>query len=282
MCDKVISSPLFGTPKKVTIIKGEDEPVVGVSSLFTNAVKRKRLEVTDSDFQKYSQDALAISEAKNIVLTTNVDNLRYELVLDIGREFQERHTKFIELILNFSNDKTVNETKAEVSDILSLLQDSPVEKKWFGKSFNIHEVSVKLNKLSHELKDNVDGLNQLGYLIQGARKGIEALMKQIEPYIIAVSFFADYKKEGFPSDLFITRLTSLMSTKQTLAVNLQQLDLIRDSVRNYNDIISNIVLTEIPIWITSCLNPTLIQNNSQVLESNRTSLIDKIKQKINI
>lgn len=284
---KVMATPLFGnTPSKPTskvVIEGLKKPTsVGANSLFASAKVRKRLEVTESDFHKFSQNPAHISAAKNIVIQTNVDELRYDYVLDIGKEHQEAHANLISTIIALSNDPYLSEVKKVMADLIDLLQTSPFEKKWFGKSMDINEMSQKAKIYSDNLQRTIPKLNALIADIDKAKNLIDSVINKIEPYTIAVAFFSEYKKDNFPADLFISRLSSLTSTGQTLVTNKQQLDILRNGVMHYYDAINNIVLTEVPMWVTSCLNSTISKTATQSLDSDRENLIDKIKKQINI
>lgn len=274
----VKAAPLFGATPKVTIIKGAVKP--SAKPLFASSTVRKRLEVTVEDFRKYSKDEKALVFARNIVLTTNVDNLRYDYVLDIGKQHQEQHERIVSLVMRLSNAPALTETKKDIQAILTLLESAPLEKKWFGKSLNLQEVNQELNNLSAKLKKNTPQLAKVLEDVDMGKKETSSLVELIEPYIIAVSFFSEYKKDNFPSDLFISRLTSLISTQGTLRVNLSQLDSIKQIVINILDTINNIVLTELPMWITSALNATLSKGLTEPLEAQKTTLIQKIKNKI--
>lgn len=279
----VTSSPLFANSnKKVVIIKGEDEPspVAAPKSLFSSGIQRKRIEVSESELQKYSENAESISEARNIIIRTNVDDLRFDYVLDIGKEYQEQHAELIAIILDLSNDITLSKTKEIMSDLLELLKTSPIEKKWFGRSIDINEVTLKATAYADMLKKQIDPLTKLIRNIDKTKGIIDTLVKKIEPYVITVAFFSEYKKDNFPADLFISRLSSLMSTRSTLATNNQQMDILRNGVTHYCDAINNIVLTELPIWVTNCVTTKISKNTSDNLDTDRENLIDKIQKEI--
>ncbi len=254
-------------------------------ALLANAVIRKRLEVVADDFKLYNAHSEEVrQEACRIVLETNVDDLRYEYVLGIGKETQSFHQTIIDCIFDITNNTALTSTRNIISEIVKYLESIGGEKGgWFrkAKTVDFEEVQTKIRLLSKELVDSkTKALYELNKYISDIKKGIDKLKKDIEPYIVAVSFFSDYKKDNFPSELFISRLGSLSSTTQTLTVNKQQVEMLDTVVIGLLDTINNIILTELPLWSTSYLTMVLQKTQDATLETQRINLINNIKQKL--
>jgi hypothetical protein len=270
-------SILFGNPPTTGIkIVGLEKPKE-IKPLF--GTKIKQLDVPIDEFRKFSQNEAALKEARNIVLTTNVDNLRLDYVLDIGKDIQETHTSIIEKILSLSGDTRVVSTKGIIAEILETLEGAG-EKRWFKKEtpFGVTKkaIEVLLLRIKPQSKVVADVIDEVKGLIITAKE----LYSKLEAYVVAVAFFSEYKKENFPNELFTSRLGSLIATQQTIAINIKQLESIKEIAVNLIDTINNIVLTELPIWITSYVTASLSKITDPSSENQKNNIINKIKSQL--
>ena len=281
-------TPLFGgsTPAKVI-----DKTQVAPKVMFGDSKIRKRIEVNIEELRKYNKDETIIKEAHYQIVTTNVDELNYEFVLNWGAAIQVEHQNILDTLLNSALDTESNNAKSGILKIIDLINsidfDSLHKTGLFtaskeSKLAKINAIMAEVRGVSSGLSARVDGLKAIWKGIITLEDKIKLLSVKLEPYVISCDFFANYTKENFPSELFITRLTSLMSTKFTLIQNLQQQDILEKSAYNLIDAIQGTIRTEIPMWQNNYLNALTTGGESGMVKVNqeRESIVSKLKNLI--
>jgi hypothetical protein len=260
------SSPVFTPPGNVATPK----------SILKNATKRNRIEVSFDELRQYSTNEVSLRLARQIILETNLDDLRYETVLKIGQAPQERHGQLVQKLIEFSQHPEINKAKKLLADIIGKLEGFD-EKGFLGKLFGgarkFSDIVKDLTALSGELKALGPALISATDAIKKLKDDLKKIEEEIDPYIISNSFFSDYKKDDFPADLFVSRLASLIATLKTIKDNHVQADALYQFIFRLVDNINNILLTELPAWCSLCLTDSL---NGEVNEK-RKQLIAKLK-----
>lgn len=259
-----------------------DSPVVkqevkkGQVSLLSTGTIRKRINVTDADLQKYSSDASTVSQAIKLIQQTNLDDLKLEYVMSIGQHEQEKHATLVKEILELSSDASVATCQNKLIELIELLEKSDNENGWFESIKFFREKKQDafksnmnvINAISQELSLLLPNLQMLMHSCDKKMLNVRELHKLIQPIIVQCSFFSEYQKDEFPSHLFLSRLTGLMGTQSTLKINEIQVDTLKKTIIDLVDTISQVVLTDLPLWISSCTNTTLKQ-----------TIVNKLKNK---
>lgn len=277
---KGVVAPLFSNSAPV---KKENGP----RPLFSNATVRKRIEVKVEDLAKYSQDNDAIKVALQLILSTHVEKITHKEVLEWGAQIQKNHSELLESIFTIFNSPLIKKTKGHFTVIVECLQKTAPpakEKNLFGKLMDaITPDDVKMDVALLEMDKHIKELERSQPELYGIKKQLDSLIselnrfnKELEPLIISCSFFGDYQKDDFPYQLFLSRLSSLLSAKGTIATNLQQVKLFNDNVSNFIDSLSNVLLTDIPMWktnyLTSLTNGGELPSSENILQKLQNNL----------
>ncbi len=275
--------PLFSSKPKSLF---GDKPVTTERKpLFGTAVVRKRIEVSDSDLQVYHKDIKVIAVAKQIILTTNLDNLCYDTVLEWGGHVQKQHGDYLEKLLSDLNSPVVTVPRTCLNSVLGALNELKpsviFKKNWLGND-KTDEFALRYENLKKQvdsLKNSVTGLKAFRQDIEKLQQNFLKIEKELEPFIVSASFFSNYKKDNFPLELFVSRLSSLITTQTTLQQNRQTGDILQSNILNLLDAIQNVILTEIPLWITTYTTVLTTKDKSQIdsLEQQQTQLYNKLK-----
>ena len=268
---------------------------VGPQMVFGSGAKiRKRIQIEKEELFKYSTDEITLRAALNLILTTNLDELKLEYVLAWGSDIQKEHKKVLENLLGLYQSKDIQKCKELFGEIIAFLEKlNPVEflkEKIWDKFLSTKEGKEKIfqdnfaglqSKISM-LESNIPNLVNLQKISHELDEQIKNLQGQINPYIISCSFFAEYNKDDFPTGLFISRLSSLLSTQSTLISNKEQRKIFDRSIVDLIDGMQNILLTEIPSWYSnyiSVLSQGLQKDNLAVanLAQQQDNIINKLK-----
>lgn len=250
----------------------------GKVSLLSGSVVRKRIDVGLEDLDSFSSDISVKKQALKMILEINLDNLKPEFVLTIGQSLQETHKSITEKCFNTINSPVIQSIRKKLSILLEYIenaehpsnQNSVLAKIGFlkdkaEKSFSdslekIREVSTDLSKYQCDLGDCLTFCSTTKSLIN-------SLQRDMAPVIVMCEFFSGYEKDNFPKELFISRLTALLTTANSINSNILQIELFKDSVISLKETISQSILTDIPMWLSNCMNKQQKQN-----------IIDKLKQ----
>ena len=272
----ILTSSFAAKPKEEKVAKG----------VLKNAKVRRRIPVTEADLQKFSTDDKIITAAKTIVETTNVEELNIKVVLTIGSKVQESHKKIIDKLLKLSQDDVIGQVTRKISRIADFMQD--IDKvSFFGGLFGDAKDSFRdkyssMEGMITEIKQEIRGLMVLCDAAKAIEKDIKACLTEIEPWVVAVSYMAEYKADDFPTELFISRLSSLMSTLQMLKMNMEQQKLFYMFNLGLIDTINSIVLTDIPMWCNNYISSALQgnSNDTATLKKQKQEIIQKLQTKI--
>lgn len=256
--------------------------------LFQNAVIRRRLDVKESDLVKYDGTPEARKAALQSILSTDVDNITHREILEWGAEYQKDHKAILESLMSLFNNSLMNSVKGQFAEIIEILEESkPQAKKGIldtFMSFVVKEDSKPLSDLDKKIKEldvSKPSLYDFKKKSEEIKKALKNLDTNLEQFIISCSFFADYKQDNFPSELFLGRLSSLLATRATIRANFQQEEFFNRNVSDLIDAINNVLLTDIPMWQTNYLS-VLAGNmqNSEDLTRQQEGIVSKLKQSV--
>ena len=230
------------------------------SCVISTPTIRKRIEIKITDLNKYSSNDSAKSVAVQLILVTNTDQLRLENVIKIGQDVQEEHNILLEKIVAISQNDTINQCKAAMFSILKCLETYDTNIRGFslgglfGKQNSPESKKEELNKHMEFLKLRKYNLGNILIDIREYIAHAKKLIADIEPYVIQTSFFVDYQKTNFPNELFLSRVTSLLTTRANIEQNILQLQLLSQMVVDLIESVDTLILAEIPLWITNSIN----------------------------
>lgn len=263
-----MSKPLFPINSPSSVNSASPVKIVKSSgALFSGAAIRERISVQDSDLSPLTKDPLVLQKAKQIILTTNLDNLNHDTVLDWGADVQKEYSDFLNQMLGIFNDDALNETRKlynSVIDLLNDLQPSEIFKKsiWSRKTpkERFDEKYPVLKNSIENLNKSLDKLKPAKEFVSSIPQKIKELEEKLQPYIVAANFLANYKKQNFSLDLFVSRLTSLMTTEASLQNDKQTYTKLSDMILNITNAVKTTILTETPLFISYFIR--LLSENS--------------------
>jgi hypothetical protein len=243
----------------------------GKVSLLIGATTRKRLDVSLSDLDSFSSDPLVKKEALKMILQTDVDKVKLEYVLSIGKDIQERHKTLAESCFNFINLSNMQSVRTKIGELLELLEEIEHPSEQNGILSKIGFLKDKSEKTFQEDLAKIEETSRSLDLSQGALSDaldictrleieIKGLQDDAAPIIVMCEFFCGYEKDNFPKDLFISRLTGLLTTVNSLNSNKIQVALFKTTLVNLKETISQIILTDIPHWMSNCTDKQQKQN----------------------
>jgi hypothetical protein len=250
----------------------------GKVSLLSGSVVRKRIDVSLEDLDSFSSDLAVKKQALKMILEINLDNLKPEFVLTVGQEFQENHKSITEKCFSTINSPVIQDIRKQLSILLEYIEEAEhpssqnavlakigflkekAEKSFSDSLDKIKEISNDLSRYQSDLAD---------YLaFCGTTKNLlNSLQSSMTPVIVMCEFFSGYQKDNFPKELFISRLTALLTTTNSINSNILQIELFKDSVISLKETISQSILTDIPMWLSNCLN-----------QQQKQDIISKLKQ----
>lgn len=277
-------NPLFGgsTPAKVV------DKTVGPKVMFGGSKIRKRIELKIEDL-KYNATPEHIKEAHQLIISTNVDDINYEYVLNWGAEIQRKHQEVLDYLLNTALDKEATAAKGEILKLIQLINGVDFEA--FNKTglfqgskesklAKMKDLIGQVQSVSSGLLTRLDSLKADWRTLTKVDEKIKQLSVELEPFIISCDFFSNYTKDNFPTALFLSRLTSLMSTKVTLLQNLQQQEMFeRDSI-TLIDAIQGTIRTEIPMWQNNYINVLTNGSGGGIvgIQQEKETILSKLKK----
>jgi hypothetical protein len=254
--------------------------------LFGDAKIRKRIEVTLDELEKYSQDKSVLLKSQQQILQTNVDELCMKYVLSWGEAIQEKNSDILNRIFSLVNSDKILQIKNEIGQLVDHLNSCELKKSGLFRSKEsilesnnnkIIEIQAKSTLISQSLRFAESALEET----QKINKEIDKQLIEIEPYIVTCSFFANYEKDDFPKELYISRLASLLQTKINFNSSKVAANTFYQTLVNLIDVANNTIKNEIPSWISNFLL-FLTQDKSdatllELLQQQKQTLINKLK-----
>lgn len=283
---------LFDTTTKavsgVMIVRGETpKPTAAPKSVLGNGKVRRRVEVELDDLRKYHNSVEILKKSRQQILETNLDELCLKYVLDWGSSLQKTHADYIQGIMQLSTAKSLELSKGLLAQIINSLGELDVvdatkdswfkskEKKVDNLMGEVKELQAKVNSLESHA-DNVMELHDLGVELKTHYKN---LIEQIQPYIVSCSFFSEHEKDGFPKELYISRLSSLLSTEASIRNDVQLLESLLKSYLTLVETMNSIIRNELPMW---CSNLVAVLTGKVAdiasVQANKNSIIEKLKK----
>jgi hypothetical protein len=255
---------------------------VQVKCLFGDTqIKEKTIELG-----KYSQDKSVLLKSQQQILQTNVDELCMKYVLNWGEIIQEKNSAILSRIFSLVNSDKILQIKNEIGQLVDHLNSCELKKSGLFRSKEsvlesnnnkIIEIEAKSILISQSLRFAESALEE----IQKINKEIDEQLIEIEPYIVTCSFFANYDKNGFPKELYISKLASLLQTKINFNSSKVAAETFYQTLVNLIDVANNTVKNEIPSWISNfLLFLTQDKSDATLLESlqqQKEKLINKLK-----
>ena len=235
----------------------------GKTVLFNTSVGLSQIDVKDTDLIKFSDSKDVRRKAIAFILQTNINNPKLEYVMSIGQPEQERHRIIAETCMKLSVHDTLKACQSKLTDLIKLVTETehPSQQNGILSKFSAFRENAeekfqnnltKIKAVSSELSTLSGGLQTL---IQTGKKVIVEINKlaaDLEPIIISCQFFSEYEKGDFPNNLYVSRLTGLLTTRLSLNQNTIQLQSLEQNTIGLIDTIAQVVLTDIPQWMTNC------------------------------
>lgn len=288
---------MFGGDTKVQAVSGVyipksllDNPTknpkpTGPRTLLVDAKIRKRIDVVIEDLQKFGENAAVdvLKKSQQQILQTNIDELCLKYVLNWGSELQETHSRHLQEMMSLSTVPVLGETKSTIGSIIQKMNELDVvgamKDSWYkSKDKKIAELQAELKILQAEaatLKpDYLLDIHERGEIMKDELKQLKA---DLDPYIITCSFFAAYKRDDFPSELYVSRLSSLLATKASIGNDLITIDSIIGTYLMLIETINSIIRNELPMWMSN-LSSVLSGNAADItsIQTTKTNIINKL------
>lgn len=284
--DEVIEADRNRTAEIKTILSdlvSKGEKPTGPKTLLQDAKIRKRIDVTPEQLRKYTEDVKVIKVSQQQILETNIDELCLKYVLDWGAYLQTRHSLHLGELMAFSTADALSMAKTLIGELVQSMGELDVVKatkdSWFkSKEKKADELKDKLEGLQDTAKKlRCDWLLSLHGEAMEVKKKLEALRNEMEPFIVTCSFFAEYDKDGFPKELYLTRLSSLLSTKASIGNDILTMDAILATYVAVIETVNSIIRNELPMWISNFAS-VLSGNAADLtsLQTTKTNIINKL------
>jgi hypothetical protein len=280
------AAPLFADSR---IVKQDKSKQNLPKVMFTDSKIRKRIEISLSDLATYDGSEEVKREAHQLILTTNVDELSVEYVLNWGGAAQIEHKGVLQSLLDLALERETTVTKNIILRLIDLLNSIDFDDLNKSSLFTSKESKMKkasavlksVNTVSVELLDRVGILKAAYSSIRGIKKKLEAIERAIAPWVISCDFFSKYVKDNFPTDLFLSRLTSLMSTQVAIIQNKQQQQFLEKQAITLIESIESIVQTDAMLWQNAFLTAiTTATFDPITLQTQRDSIVSKLKNTV--
>jgi len=284
--DEVIEKDLKRTEEIKTMLTDlvpKGEKPTGPKTLLQDAKIRKRIDVTLEQLRKYNEDVKVIKVSQQQILETNIDELCLKYVLDWGSHLQSGHSLHLRELMAFSTADALSMAKSLIGELVQSMSELDVTKatkdSWFkSKEKKADELKDKLTELQDTAKKlRCDWLLSLHGEATELKKKLNALRNEMEPYIVTCSFFAEHDKDGFPKELYLTRLSSLLSTKASIGNDLLTMDAILATYVAVIETVNSIIRNELPMWISNFAS-VLSGNAADLtsLQTTKTNIINKL------
>lgn len=253
--------------------------------MFADSKVRKRIDVQLSDLSYPGASPVTLKAAHQIIQFTNQDDLNYEFVLGWGAEPQIAHEALLQRLLNSAVEKEAGAAKSGVLGIVGLLESIDLEglhktgifQSRESKLAKLNDTLSKVRVAGNALVSQLPTLKQSLSSIDGMEREFLAIQERLEPYIISCDFFTRYQQPGFPNELFVGRLSSLLNTKVTIQSNLQQRAILEQAALNLVTTIQDTIRTDIPSWLSAVIGCLTSGHQSGTLALDRSTLISKLK-----
>lgn len=282
----MVSFPVKVAPLFANSTPAAPKPAAGPRVLFGESKLRKRIDVELADLKYPNAPIEALREAHQQIITLNVDEVNVEYVLNWGAGPQSEHEALLSILLNSAIERESGNAKNLILEIIQLIEavdfDSLNKTGLFtgSRESKLTKIKTALDNVraaSDSLLTQLPSLKAAWKDLDGMEAKLAAIGKRLEPWIISCDFFANYVKPNFPSELFVSRLISLTSTKLTIVQNQQQRELLEQSALNLVATIQGTIRGEIPAWHNAYLNVLTSGVNPANLSSNKQSILTKLK-----
>ena len=276
---------IFANP----IFKAESKPYTGPKPLFENSKVRNRIMVSVEDLKKFSTDLESIEIAQKQILMTNADEIFLEYVLNWGSEIQKLYTQSLENFSSIATRQEISEIKNLICGIVGVLNKivEPTNAiiksliKYLSQEYNTpaqyqQEIKEFCNKFDALLPSLVEIRKETAFLT----KQTNDLLKGLEPYIITCSFFSEYSKDNFPQQLYISRLSSLLSTRIGLIQNIAIQNTFLMNLVDLTENVNNVIANDVPAWLT-CYFSNLNNKDSPEtfdIRKKQQTILEKLKK----
>lgn len=261
---------IFGTqslPAKTVIKTG--------TPLFGNSKIRNRIEVSINELKEYSNNPLFLSQARQQILMTNVDELCMEFVLRWGEDLQSKYKSILEETLSFISSDCIKNSKTLIGQVVDLLNSVNFKKNkfsfitdWLGEK----DITAPLSEVCKKLESYIPAIFEIQKKVKNIDCEISKIADSLEPYIITSSFFSKYTKDGFPNELFISRLSSLLTTQNSIRASKISNDIFSKSLLSLISVIQDTTKTEIPLWLSNYIQYLTNPQNAAILEEQKTKI----------
>lgn len=271
------------------------KPKVDAVSLFAGGNVRTRIPVINEDLLKLEPSATVntLNEARELILTTNIDNVDNRQIVYWGAEVQKKYAELVEKNFVLFQSTVIAKAKDSFNTIIDILTNLNVEEKkksifdTFKKTETFDQGYKKLKAQIALLENTLPALLDLEEAV-GASDKVEAkLLKELEIVILAASFILNYLKDNALSALFLSRVTSLVSTKTSIIGNDIQRKAFSDSLLQLVSGIQDTLRVDIPIWYENCLSYFSIKATNDIAKKNeilellsaqQTKIVQKLKK----
>lgn len=282
----VVPQDTFVVKSILASVQPKGEKPTGPKSLLSGAKVRNRIEATIEQLRKYNEPDNVLKIAQQQIRETNTDELCLKYVLDWGADLQKEHADSLEKMMTISTSPFLSSVKTTMGILVQAMGEIDVADATKDSLFRSKEKKVaKLMAVLNQLKSDADRLLTTSQLVMDLhtlsgqlKKTFIDLGSKINPFIVTCSFFSEYEKDNFPKELYITRLSSLLSTKLSVGNDVKTMETISQTIVNIVDVINNILRNELPTWISN-LNAVLAGNVADLstVQTTQTKIANKLK-----
>lgn len=271
-CSVPSGTPLFEAPTRVR-----------AASIFSDAKIRKRIDIGVEELRHFHPDVSVLKKAHQQIIQTNVSELCYEFVLNWGADLQKKYADILQSIMELSNHPDILGIKNSVATIIQRLHDLDLvslnKKSWFtSKEDRIRkmmEEAISLRDVSSLLDPKpLFDLHKANKTIDDT---LTKISEEMESYIVTCRFFSAYEKDDFPKELYIGRLSSLLSTKASINNDKQTINLMGNTLLHLIDVANNIARNEIPSWCSNFNSVIAGTMDIDQLHQSKESILSKLK-----
>lgn len=222
----------------------------------TGSFKRNRIQVNISEFNTRFPDLNEIhyTELKNLILTTNVEKINQEDIVNWGFELQSEYSKKIEEMGMYCTNPDLDIAKRLINEIGSTIEtqfnSSKGLLKFIKKKSPVEETYKILNDKNKKLKEKINPLSQILTKIDLFKKEFDDLTQKLILYISAGAYIKNYIPEQY-QNILDGRILSMETVKVQCSVNKKQIELLKQSIVEVISIIQDTITIEINNWYTN-------------------------------